>query len=341
MATPSREARQTRRVWASMAISVAGIRTLAEYQRLADNIWPAARFLDGSGLKIMPVYLSGACTSSMAAPRSYAALWTGVPLPARCIRSRGIPSRRCREGRQSNTVRRSRDAAQSQTGSKALAGDQSGARRRQRPCAPGMTPGGEDRRQQSRIGRSAPAMRAAECAATVMIQCGLAARQWAASFMRASGRCSPSRADAAASLGSSAASKIRRDAVRQRPPAPGASASRDRTTTRLPPAKSAPPLPNRSGGRRSSAPGMPGVEAGGVLARFSADMSIPENLADILARIDAARKAAIAPAPQTSLVAVSKTWTRRASARPGRQRPAPVRREPGAGSASQISRPER
>ena len=36
-------------------------------------------------------------------------------------------------------------------------------------------------------------------------------------------------------------------------------------------------------------------------------MSIPENLADILARIDAARKAAIAPAPQTRLVAVSKT----------------------------------
>ena len=36
-------------------------------------------------------------------------------------------------------------------------------------------------------------------------------------------------------------------------------------------------------------------------------MSIPENLAAILARIDAARKAAIAPAPQTRLVAVSKT----------------------------------
>ncbi|HEX4118107.1 MAG TPA: YggS family pyridoxal phosphate-dependent enzyme [Rhizomicrobium sp.] len=36
-------------------------------------------------------------------------------------------------------------------------------------------------------------------------------------------------------------------------------------------------------------------------------MSIPENLTAILARIDAARKAAIAPAPQTRLVAVSKT----------------------------------
>jgi pyridoxal phosphate enzyme (YggS family) len=36
-------------------------------------------------------------------------------------------------------------------------------------------------------------------------------------------------------------------------------------------------------------------------------MSIPKNLADILARIDAARKAAVAPAPQTRLVAVSKT----------------------------------
>lgn len=36
-------------------------------------------------------------------------------------------------------------------------------------------------------------------------------------------------------------------------------------------------------------------------------MSILENLADILARIDAARKTAIAPAPQTKLVAVSKT----------------------------------
>ena len=36
-------------------------------------------------------------------------------------------------------------------------------------------------------------------------------------------------------------------------------------------------------------------------------MSISQNLADILARIDAARKAAIKPAPQTRLVAVSKT----------------------------------
>ena len=36
-------------------------------------------------------------------------------------------------------------------------------------------------------------------------------------------------------------------------------------------------------------------------------MSIPENLAVILARIEAARKAAIAPAPQTRLIAVSKT----------------------------------
>jgi PLP dependent protein len=36
-------------------------------------------------------------------------------------------------------------------------------------------------------------------------------------------------------------------------------------------------------------------------------MSIPENLAAILARIDAARKASIAPSPQTRLVAVSKT----------------------------------
>jgi pyridoxal phosphate enzyme (YggS family) len=38
-------------------------------------------------------------------------------------------------------------------------------------------------------------------------------------------------------------------------------------------------------------------------------MSIPENLASILARIDAARKAAIKPAPATHLVAVSKTVT--------------------------------
>ncbi len=36
-------------------------------------------------------------------------------------------------------------------------------------------------------------------------------------------------------------------------------------------------------------------------------MNIPENLAAILARIDAARKAALAPAPHTRLVAVSKT----------------------------------
>jgi pyridoxal phosphate enzyme (YggS family) len=35
-------------------------------------------------------------------------------------------------------------------------------------------------------------------------------------------------------------------------------------------------------------------------------MTISQNLADILARIEAARKAAIAPAPQTRLVAVSK-----------------------------------
>jgi pyridoxal phosphate enzyme (YggS family) len=36
-------------------------------------------------------------------------------------------------------------------------------------------------------------------------------------------------------------------------------------------------------------------------------MTVSQNLADILARIDAARKAAIKPAAQTSLVAVSKT----------------------------------
>jgi pyridoxal phosphate enzyme (YggS family) len=36
-------------------------------------------------------------------------------------------------------------------------------------------------------------------------------------------------------------------------------------------------------------------------------MSIPDNLADILARIAATRKAAVAPAPATRLVAVSKT----------------------------------
>jgi pyridoxal phosphate enzyme (YggS family) len=36
-------------------------------------------------------------------------------------------------------------------------------------------------------------------------------------------------------------------------------------------------------------------------------MTISQNLADILARIEAARKAAIKPAPQTRLVAVSKT----------------------------------
>lgn len=36
-------------------------------------------------------------------------------------------------------------------------------------------------------------------------------------------------------------------------------------------------------------------------------MSIAENLSDILARIDAARKAAVSPAPHTRLVAVSKT----------------------------------
>lgn len=36
-------------------------------------------------------------------------------------------------------------------------------------------------------------------------------------------------------------------------------------------------------------------------------MSISENLADILARIAAARKSAIAPAPRTQLIAVSKT----------------------------------
>ena len=36
-------------------------------------------------------------------------------------------------------------------------------------------------------------------------------------------------------------------------------------------------------------------------------MNIPENLAAILARIDAARKAAVAPAPHTALVAIAKT----------------------------------
>jgi hypothetical protein len=48
-----------------------------------------------------------------------------------------------------------------------------------------------------------------------------------------------------------------------------------------------------------------------ALASFPRDkasgMSIPENLHDILTRIDAARKAAFRPAPATRLVAVSKT----------------------------------
>ena len=48
-----------------------------------------------------------------------------------------------------------------------------------------------------------------------------------------------------------------------------------------------------------------------ALASFARDkddaMTIPDNLAAILTRIDAARKAAINPAPQTRLVAVSKT----------------------------------
>lgn len=48
-----------------------------------------------------------------------------------------------------------------------------------------------------------------------------------------------------------------------------------------------------------------------ALASFARDkddaMTIPDNLAAILTRIDAARKTAINPAPQTRLVAVSKT----------------------------------
>ena len=45
-------------------------------------------------------------------------------------------------------------------------------------------------------------------------------------------------------------------------------------------------------------------------------MSIPENLAAILARIDAARKAAIAPAPaDTDWSRSARPWTRQASAR--------------------------
>ena len=66
-------------------------------------------------------------------------------------------------------------------------------------------------------------------------------------------------------------------------------------------------------------------------------MTIAENLADILARIEAARKAAIKPAPATQLVAVSKTVPRNRHPRSPGCRPTPVRREPGAGSARQIS----
>ena len=65
-------------------------------------------------------------------------------------------------------------------------------------------------------------------------------------------------------------------------------------------------------------------------------MSIPDNLAAILARIEAARKAAIAPAPQTRLVAVSKTVDEAGIRDAIASGPAPVRRKPGAGSARQI-----
>jgi pyridoxal phosphate enzyme (YggS family) len=56
---------------------------------------------------------------------------------------------------------------------------------------------------------------------------------------------------------------------------------------------------------------MPPLRARAALASFARDkasgMSISDNLATILARIEAARKAAFRPAPYTKLVAVSKT----------------------------------
>src|SRR5215475_6551889 len=64
-----------------------------------------------------------------------------------------------------------------------------------------------------------------------------------------------------------------------------------------------------SGSRSSSVikASKPALRRAAALASFAAVMSIPENLAAILARIEAARKAALKPAPQTKLVAVSKT----------------------------------
>jgi len=89
-------------------------------------------------------------------------------------------------------------------------------------------------------------------------------------------------------------------------------ASRARRITTLPLGK-ARAAASGSGKRASSVSSTrtPELWFSAALASFARDkddaMSIPDNLAAILARIDAARKAALNPAPLTRLVAVSKT----------------------------------
>ena len=110
-------------------------------------------------------------------------------------------------------------------------------------------------------------------------------------------------------------------------------------------ARRAPRPADRAGAhRRSARPGRPNCGTSAALASFARDkddaMSIPENLAAILARIDAARKAAIKPAPRHQAGRGVQDRGRSRHPRRAGGGPAPVRRKPGAGGAREISAAE-
>ena len=160
-----------------------------------------------------------------------------------------------------------------------------------------------------------------ECAATVMTQCGRSARQCAASRARAfrqmqtmqrvrQHRIVRGQQDQAMGLGAKAPGPGRGGAWRRaRARSPGLPCGKARAASTGSGRRSS-SVKARSIGQEPIAsvlaqrprPGRatiktPALRRAAALASFAAVMSIPENLAAILARIDAARKAAIAPAP--------------------------------------------
>ena len=218
----------------------------------------------------------------------------------RCLRTAGR--------RQQRGVAR-RDAAQGIDRHRRLGGDEGGAHWHERARLP-VTGGGEDRREKCRIDRSASTRVRSEWAEAVMIQWGKRARQWPASFVRASRqRCRPAApSHAPGGIGGDQQAQAQlANQVHQSP-----------ALCRIAPPHHHEAAVAAAGGRRRAqsaglrssvnrTKGIHRIERRWCLGALVRRHGISQNLADILARIEAARKAAIESTPATRLVAVSKT----------------------------------